>query len=251
VAIGMTSSTLVGAGLSPACPRATDQNKPLGESRKQLQISGPGRGRLPGEERRGEVRRNAAGAVERGAARAEDDDVAAAAAAARRREGARVWRRRHMAAAAVAFSGRPSRRWGVDGPTEMPGGCQVPRCVGFGAPVSGWPVTAPTRTAAGARPGFPMRRRYSENVACARSNSKHGRAVRCAPLHETPRPSLPSTASPASHVTSWRRGSTDTAHRATWRIQIDAMMLMFMSEQEHKVWPFKFGLRLVATPSYA
>jgi len=35
------------------------------------------------------VRRNVAGAVERGAARAEDDDVAAAA---RRREGARVWR---------------------------------------------------------------------------------------------------------------------------------------------------------------
>jgi len=71
----MTSSTLVGAGLSP------------------------------GEERRGEVRLNTAGAVERGAARAEDDDAAA-----RRREGARVWRRRHMAA--VVFSGRPSRRWG-------------------------------------------------------------------------------------------------------------------------------------------
>ena len=34
VAIGMTSSTLVGAGLSPAHQQATDQNKPLGESRK-------------------------------------------------------------------------------------------------------------------------------------------------------------------------------------------------------------------------
>ena len=56
------------------------------------------------------MRRNAAaGAVERGASRAEagDDDAAA-----RRSEGARVWRRRHMAGLVVVFSGRPSWRWG-------------------------------------------------------------------------------------------------------------------------------------------
>jgi len=176
VAIGMTSSTLVGAGLSP------------------------------GEERRGEVRLNTAGAVERGAARAEDDDAAA-----RRREGARVWRRRHMAAAAavaaVVFSGRPSRRWSWR--------CRgLVRCRGrgawaFGASVSGWPVTAPPALPQGVRRGFPLRRRYSENVLCSRSNSKQGRAIRCAPLHETPRrPLVPSSvdlvsASQDSHVTSW------------------------------------------------
>jgi hypothetical protein len=153
------------------------------------------------------VRRNVAGAVERGAARAEDDDVAAAA---RWREVARVWRRRHMAAAAavaaVVFSGRPSRRWGWR--------CRgLVRCRGawaFGASVSGWPVTAPPALQQGVRGGFPMRRRYSENVLCSRSNSKQGRAIRCAaPLHETPRrPLVPSSvdlvsASQDSHVTSW------------------------------------------------
>lgn len=83
------------------------------------------------------MRRNAAGAVERGAARAQDDDVAAA--AARRREGARVWRRRHMAAVVVVFSGRPSRRWGDAGVVSSVGAHR-------------------------SEAGFAIRRRYRENV---------------------------------------------------------------------------------------
>lgn len=69
----------------------------------------------------------AAGAVERGAARAEaeaearDDDAAA-----RRSEGARVWRRRHMAAVVVVFSGRPPCGGGVEWTVEWEWRCRPP-----------------------------------------------------------------------------------------------------------------------------
>jgi hypothetical protein len=118
VAMGMMSSTVVAAGLSPAGTGQSAGRSAAGTARETRSGEGGNRA-LP--ERRGVVRRKAAAAVENGAARAAAGvGVEPAAAAARRTAGARVWSRRHMVRACALRSRRRRRprgkgKWSGDG----------------------------------------------------------------------------------------------------------------------------------------